>query len=231
MRADGIKLENYWITTLVDVDDLFKARDEVNRSHTRFTALLDSANVVLLSVDAEQRITFCKGPLPKCDSCELTCETAHRQELKRVYPDDVLARACQRVLDGESDIIDVQSLVCGATIDFHLTRVNKTDEVGDGVIIVARDVTERVQEQAELQKAQDECVSLVAAERAATEASRLKTAFLANMSHELRTPLSVVQGIGELLLSQGLKSAEQGELVENSVRACSLLLEIINTVL
>ncbi|MGD2110066.1 MAG: ATP-binding protein, partial [Phycisphaerae bacterium] len=61
-----------------------------------------------------------------------------------------------------------------------------------GLIGVARDVTERVRAQAEVEKAKE----------AAEAANKAKSIFLANMSHEIRTPITAMLGAAELLASQ-----------------------------
>src|SRR5690606_32492856 len=79
------------------------------------------------------------------------------------------------------------------------------DEYGKVVEIltVGRDITERKQMEAELQRAKE----------AAEAASRIKSEFLANMSHEIRTPMNAVIGMTSLLMDTHL-TAMQHEYVD-----------------
>ncbi len=59
------------------------------------------------------------------------------------------------------------------------------------VLLMAHDVTERREREAELQRAR----------KAAEDASAAKTRFLATMGHELRTPLNAIVGFSEMMTS------------------------------
>ena len=67
-------------------------------------------------------------------------------------------------------------------------------------------------------------------ERAALEASRMKSQFLANMSHEIRTPMNGVLGMIDALLHSSL-TEEQQRHAETARRSAESLLTIIDDVL
>lgn len=78
----------------------------------------------------------------------------------------------------------------------HLRNSHK--EV-DGVLIVAKDITELKQNEKALRKAK----------RKAEEANEAKSNFLSSMSHEIRTPLNGIMGFTDLLQGTGLNDTQK----------------------
>lgn len=90
----------------------------------------------------------------------------------------------------------------------------------EGVVVSARDVTERV----ELE------LLLTRARRHAEQAAQTKSDFLANMSHEIRTPMNGVLGFAELML-EGELSPEQRRYAEMIVQSGRSMMMLLNDVL
>lgn len=82
-----------------------------------------------------------------------------------------------------------------------------------------------------LVQSQKERAELAAREKAAQEASRLKTIFVTSLSHEIRTPISGMLGISELLLDDESLSPKHQSLVKKQLHAGEVLLQLVSMVL
>ncbi len=89
-----------------------------------------------------------------------------------------------------------------------------------GFVCASRETTEKVQEQSELKKKQEEALI----------ANKAKSQFLANMSHEIRTPLNGVLGMLQLLENTHLDD-EQKNYVRTAMSSGDSLLKIISDIL
>ena len=90
-----------------------------------------------------------------------------------------------------------------------------------GLVVIARDISERKQLEAGLVKARD----------AAVAENLAKSRFLTTMSHEIRTPMTAVMGLANLLTQADITDAERIEYASAIVDSGDRLMTIINSLL
>ena len=111
----------------------------------------------------------------------------------------------------------------GTIIDVEITSYALIFDSRNAKLVLAHDVTDRLQAEAEMYKAKE----------AAEAASLAKSQFLANMSHELRTPLNAILGYSEILQEEALDLGAEIFVsdLERIHNAGKLLLTLINDIL
>jgi PAS domain S-box-containing protein len=133
--------------------------------------------------------------------------------LSLIHPDDIEPSRIQMVrADHEGEVVGFVNRYRHKDGRYrHLEW--RARKMGEFVFGVARDVTDRLAVEAEMQ----------AAREAAEAANRTKSDFLANMSHEIRTPLNGVIGLVDALAATELK-ADQRDMIE-LIRTAGVTLE------
>lgn len=131
----------------------------------------------------------------------------------------------------ETDVLEKKEAVRNQKIQFSLDDQQQlmnvyvfpiVDELGDvdGVMVYCLDLSEQIQFENELKKAQER----------ASLGIKSRHAFLANLSHEVRTPLHGILGSGALLKSM-LNDDQALDLLDNINRSGASLLEMVDSML
>ncbi len=186
----------------------------------RYRDLLESQQDVILRRDAAGRIAYVNGAF--CRSFGV----ARDQIVGTLFAFDVIEQDEAGIVS--SGRAPIRTRICRhvATAfgprwyEFEEHTVAVFDGSGPEVQCVGRDITERRQQQRELE----------AARELAEAANRAKSRFLATMSHEIRTPMNGILGMSGLLSETELM-AEQKTYLQAIDRSAKTLLALIDEIL
>lgn len=180
--------------------------------------------VMVAQVDKHERFLFANN---------FFCDWFHRSqdEIMRETFEDILGSErypdnkpyIDRALAGETVTYERNSHSGDRQAILNITFVPEFDSQNlvEGFIVVAADVSSYKKIEAELKMAKEE----------AEVANETKSAFLANMSHEIRTPLGAVIGFSELMADENMSTSERANTIEVIKRNGRLLSTIINDIL
>ena len=114
-------------------------------------------------------------------------------------------------------------------VSYNATTFYDRDRTLQGVLAVARDITERKRNERALRETSVERES---AKAAAEQANLAKSEFLSSMSHELRSPLNAILGFAQLLNSDSPPpTPSQAASIDQILQAGWHLLKLINEIL
>ncbi|WP_412973772.1 ATP-binding protein [Pseudanabaena sp. ABRG5-3] len=151
-----------------------------------------------------------------------------QQVIGRRLADCLPAELWQKEYQAIQQALNTQSLQTYEQQTWIVDRV-RYEEVrvapcgNDEVVFFIRDISDRKQAEAQLQRTNEELI----------RATRLKDEFLANMSHELRTPLNAILGMTEALQEMvfGVINERQINALQTIERSGTHLLALINDIL
>jgi len=211
--------------TIVDITDRKRAEETLRASEARFRALVENSSDAILLLDHTGTVKYAASSTPRVLGYSED-ELEGRNIFELMHPEFLeatrksLAEALRRPdskVEGECRYRHKD----GSWRWYEFTGQNLLGNPAVQALVVnARDIDERKQVMAELQRATE----------AAEAANQAKSEFLANMSHEIRTPMNGVIGMTDLALDTNL-DAEQREYLTTAKASAELLLDVINDIL
>jgi PAS domain S-box-containing protein len=218
---------------------------ELLQSEARFREIVNTAMDAIVIFDDEERVTLFNSAAERMFGCaaadaigqpigEFFGGPKSAEQIRQICERTRKARASDASSDW--DVVKNVTSLTGRrdTREEFPTEVSiscfESKEGGHQYTLIVRDISERVQQEQELKRANDELSRRQEdLERAMTARSR----FYASMSHELRTPINAVLGYSTLLLENiyGPLNDKQTEGIQRTQRAAKHLLELVNDVL
>ena len=185
-----------------------RSEAELRESEIRKAAILETALDCVITIDHESRVTEF-NPAAERTFGYRRAEVLGQSLPELIIPPQYRTQHYQGVTrylaTGEATVLGRRVELEGMRKDGSLfpieLAVNRIHTDGPAVFTATlRDITERRQNQEELQQAKD----------AAEAANQAKSAFLAAMSHELRTPLNAIIGYSEMLQEEVSEFGAEG---------------------
>jgi PAS domain S-box-containing protein len=219
--------ERYILGMFRDMSEQRQAERQIRDIGERFRGLVETTVDWIWEVDDQGRYTYCSprvrdllGYAPEEVVGKTPFDLMSPQEAERVGQEFAAIMAAQRAFQG---LINRNQHKDGHAVVLETSGVPIFDEAGKliGYRGIDRDVTERFEREEALRIAKEE----------AERANQAKSLFLSSMSHELRTPMNAILGFAQLLQMHQELTADQGENVEEILRAGRHLLALINEVL
>ena len=207
--------------------------DQLLRDQQFYTRSLIESNIdALMTTDPLGIITDVNKQMEALTGC--TRDELIAAPFKNYFTDPERAEAGIKLVLREKKVTDYELTACardGTTTDvsYNATTFYDQDRTLQGVLAVARDVTERKRNEQALQETN---VELEGAKSAAEKANLAKSDFLSSMSHELRSPLNAILGFAQLMESASpLPTDSQKESIAQILQAGWHLLKLINEIL
>lgn len=231
---------------ILDVTEQEAFHAKLRASEERFRLLADNVSDVITLYDQDHVLRYVSPSIERVAGY-VPEDVVGRHISVMEMPEEELGSQTRAELAGDSHIL---------TRIWRLRRKDGTSiwvestssqvppppgERGHSVVSAIRDVTERVEREAELGEARDHlknqtdeltilAQNLEIERERAEQANDAKSKFLAMMSHELRTPMTGVMGMADLLLLSKL-TAEQGDLTRLLKRSARALLDLLDDIL
>ena len=217
------------IPSATDITDRKRIASELEAGQERFRALLNSTAEAIYGLNQKGELTFanpaCLRMLGHSSSESLLGRNAHAL-FHHTRPDGTPfpIEECpfRQAYLSQQQVYSPRELFFRPDGSSFWAECwsHPIDSDAGGAVVTFWDITERLQQEAELSSAR----------LAAESASRAKSDFLANMSHEIRTPMAAILGYVDILLRQAT-DPDNVDCLQIIQRNGQHLLDIINDIL
>jgi PAS domain S-box-containing protein len=210
-----------------------KKLDQRLRDQQFYTRSLIESNIdALMTTDPLGIITDVNKQMEALTGC--TRDELIGAPFKNYFTDPERAEAAIKLVLREKKVTDYELTARArdgkkTEVSYNATTFYDRDRTLQGVLAVARDVTERKRNEQALQESN---VELESAKSAAEQANLAKSDFLSSMSHELRSPLNAILGFAQLINSDSPPpTPSQTASIDQILQAGWHLLKLINEIL
>ena len=209
----------------MDITEHRHAEEALKTSEEKFRTIFNNASDGMFLFDMEARkFMMCNAACSKM--LGYTGEEFLNLDIATIHPSEELPSILEqfeKILRGEEGVRSDIKFKCKDgtvfTADLSSTLVTIAKKIL--VLIVFRDITERLLIETELRSAKEK----------AEESDKLKTAFLANMSHEIRTPMNGILGFTQILRQTGTDDKKHERYLDVINNCCDRLLSVVNDII
>lgn len=212
------------VSSFVDITEQRRAEAALQESETRMRLFAEHAPASVAMFDREMRyLVVSKQWLT---DYKLTGQDIIGRSHYDVFPEvtEKWKAIHRRCMSGAVETMDSDAFyrANGSVqwLQWEIRPWHTAEGIIGGIVMFTRDITQRYEMEASLEKARDEALA----------ASRLKSEFLATMSHEIRTPMNGVIGMAGLLLQTPM-DGRQRDMAQVLVNSAERLMVIINDIL
>ena len=210
-----------------------KKLDQRLRDQQFYTRSLIESNIdALITTDTSGIITDTNKQMEALTGC--TRDELIGAPFKNYFTDPERADASIKLALNEKKVTDYELTARGrfgkeTVVSYNATTFYDRDRRLQGVVAVARDITERKRLDHVLH---ENNVELENSKSVAEKANLAKSDFLSSMSHELRSPLNAILGFAQLMDSASpIPTSSQKESIGQILQAGWHLLKLINEIL
>ena len=210
-----------------------KKLDQRLRDQQFYTRSLIESNIdALMTTDPLGIITDVNKQMEALTGC--TRDELIGAPSKNYFTDPERAEAAIKLVLREKKVTDYELTARArdgkkTEVSYNATTFYDRDRTLQGVLAIARDVTERKRNEQALQETN---IELESAKSAAEQANLAKSDFLSSMSHELRSPLNAILGFAQLIISDSPPpTPSQTASIDQILQAGWHLLKLINEIL